>query len=513
MKNQILIVGAGPTGLVLALWLAKSGISFRIIEKNAGPGQASRAMAVQARTLEFYRQLGIAEQVIESGIIMHGGHLREGSRLVADFPFDNIGSDLSPYPFVLSFPQDDHEHLLVKCLKEMGVHVEWSTELIQFKETEQGVTATLRKGETEESCEFAYVCGCDGAHSAVRQGLGLAFSGGTYEQLFYVTDVQVEGAPFDQDVNACLSTDSFCLVFPVRSSGMFRLIGIVPPELGAHEGVTFEEIRPYVKKQIDVDVRTVNWFSTYHVHHRVAEHFRRGRVFIAGDAGHIHSPAGGQGLNTGIGDAVNLAWKLATVLRGRSNPAVLDTYESERIAFAHTLVATTDRLFQLGVGRGLQARVARSVILKYVAPLALRFKAARRVQFRLVSQTRIRYRDSSALSSGTSGEIQGGDRLPWVDSQNNFQPLNSLDWQIHVYGSPANALQDSSNLQDVARRWNLPVHSFAWDKPAQSAGLGRNAAYLLRPDGHVALALPEQNVGELEKFLGEWVRPWAGRAN
>jgi len=487
--------------MVLALWLAQSGIPFRIVEKNAGPGQASRAMAVQARTLEFYRQLGIAEEVIASGIRMRGGHLRQGSRVVADFPFDKIGSDLSPYPFVLSLPQDDHEHLLVKCLERIGVQVEWSTELILFKEKEQCVIATLRKGETEESGEFAYVCGCDGARSTIRQGLGLSFPGGTYEQLFYVTDVEVEGLPFSQDVNACISTDSFCLVFPIRSSGMFRLVGIVPPQLGAD--ATFEEIRPYVKKQIDVDVRKVNWFSTYHVHHRVADHFRRGRIFIAGDAGHIHSPAGGQGMNTGIGDAVNLAWKLATTLRNRSNAAVLDTYEPERIAFARALVATTDRLFLLAVGRDLLARTARSVFLKYILPLALSFKAARRLQFRLVSQIRIQYRDSSALSRGTAGEIQGGDRLPWVESQNNFQPLNSLDWQIHVYGIATDA------LQDWAPRWNLPVHSFAWDKPAQSAGLARNAAYLIRPDGHVAFASPDQNVGELEKFLGEWVRPLA----
>ena len=133
MRNQVLIVGAGPTGLVLALWLARSGVSLRIIEKNDGPGQASRAMAVQARTLEFYRQLGIAEQVIASGIRVHGGHLREGSRVIADFPFDDIGSDISPFPFVLSFPQDDHEHLLVKCLEAAGVRVEWSTQLINRK--------------------------------------------------------------------------------------------------------------------------------------------------------------------------------------------------------------------------------------------------------------------------------------------------------------------------------------------------------------------------------------------
>ena len=501
MGNQVLIVGAGPTGLVLALWLARSGVSFRIIEKNDGPGQASRAMAIQARTLEFYRQLGIAEQVIASGIRVRGGHLREGSRVIANFPFDDIGSDISPFPFVLSFPQDDHEHLLVKCLEEAGIRVEWSTQLIQCKEEGQQVNATLRKGDAEEHCEFAYVCGCDGAHSTVRQGLGLNFPGGTYEQLFYVADVQPNGLAFDDAVNACLSPDSFILAFPVRSSGMFRLIGIVPQEIASHENLTFEEIRPYVKKQIDVDVHRVNWFSTYRVHHRVADHFRHGRIFIAGDAGHIHSPAGGQGMNTGIGDAVNLAWKLATVIRGRTNPAVLDTYESERIAFARTLVATTDRLFQFAVSNDLQAKLMRGVFLRYIAPVALRFRAARKAQFRLISQTRIHYRDTSALSRGAAGDIHGGDRLPWIESQNNFQPLGLLDWQIHVYGAA------TDTLRTVATRWNLPIHSFPWDKQAESAGLARDAIYLVRPDGHIALAQPDQNVAQLEKLLSEWLIP------
>jgi 2-polyprenyl-6-methoxyphenol hydroxylase-like FAD-dependent oxidoreductase len=499
MGNQVLIVGAGPTGLVLALWLAKSGIPFRIIEKNDGPGQASRAMAVQARTLEFYRQLGIAEQVIAGGIRINGGHLRRGSRVIADFPFDDIGPDISPYPFILSFPQDDHERLLVKCLEEAGVRVEWSTQLVQFKEEGQSVKATLRKGQADETCEFAYLCGCDGAHSTVRQGLGLNFPGGTYEQLFYVADVQANGRAFTQEVNGCISPDSFVLVFPVRSSGMFRLIGIVPAEIAGREDLSFEEIRPYVKKQIDVDVDKVNWFSKYHVHHRVADHFRQGRVFIAGDAGHIHSPAGGQGMNTGIGDAVNLAWKLAAVIHGRTNPAVLDTYESERIAFARTLVATTDRLFQFGVSRGLEARLVRGIVLRYIAPLALRFQAARKAQFRLVSQTRIHYRGSSALSRGVAGKIHGGDRLPWIQSRNNFHPLNSLDWQIHVCGTPTAA------LQALADRWNLLVHSFPWDKQAQSAGFEQNAAYLIRPDGHVALAQLVQNPEQMENFLTQWL--------
>src|ERR1700742_4912926 len=413
MDNRVLIVGAGPTGLVMALWLAKSKVPFRIIDKNSGPGQASRAMAVQARTLEFYRQLGITDQALAGGVVVNVGHLRQGRRILADFPFNDIGSDLSPYPFILSFPQDDHERLLVKCLEDAGSHVEWNTQLVQFRSEGPAVKATLRKGVQDEACEFSYVCGCDGAHSAVRQGLGLGFPGGTYKQIFYVSDVQM-AEPFDQKENACISPSAFCLVFPVRDKGTFRLIGIIPPPIAGKEDVSFEDLRPYVKKQLDISVTKVNWFSRYHVHHRVADHFRQGRVFIAGDAGHIHSPAGGQGMNTGIGDAVNLAWKLASVIRGRSNEAILDTYESERIAFARTLVSSTDRLFQFAVGNDLKAKIARGLLLRYIFPVAMRFKKPRRAQFKLVSQTRIEYRNTSTLSSGAAGEVHGGDRLPWV---------------------------------------------------------------------------------------------------
>src|SRR6201999_818446 len=380
MDNRVLIVGAGPTGLVMALWLAKSKVPFRIIDKNSGPGQASRAMAVQARTLEFYRQLGITDQALAGGVVVNVGHLRQGRRILADFPFNDIGSDLSPYPFILSFPQDDHERLLVKCLEDAGSHVEWNTQLVQFKDEGTAVKETLRKGDQDEACEFAYVCGCDGAHSAVRQGLGLGFTGGTYKQIFYVSDVQME-EPFDQKVNACISPSAFCLVFPVRDKGTFHLIVIIPPPIAGKEDVSFEDLLPYVKTQLDISVTKVNWFSRYHVHHRVADHFRQGRVFIAGDAGHIHSPAGGQGMNTGIGDAVNLAWKLASVIRGKASARLLDSYEAERLPFARRLVRTTDRAFEVVVADGELAQRARTELAPRILPAIFRFPSARRFMF------------------------------------------------------------------------------------------------------------------------------------
>ena len=339
-SQPILIVGAGPTGLALAVWLAHRGVPFRIIDKNSGPGQASRAMVVQARILEFYQQLGIANEVVTAGIKMERIHVRKQGKSFATLALKDIGAGISPYPYVLCYPQDDHERFLIAKLKTLGIEVEWGVELKELSQTGTQIRAVLQKAGTEEEYQPTYVCGCDGAHSTVRSQLKIEFPGGTYNNLFYVADVKIEGG-FQADAFMNLGSSGFALMFPVRSSGMQRLIGLVPEALSGRNDLTFEDIRPDAEQLLHVHVNQVNWFATYHVHHRVAEHFQEGRCFLAGDAGHIHSPAGGQGMNTGIGDAINLAWKLASVIQGQTSSALLNTYETERIAFARTLVAST----------------------------------------------------------------------------------------------------------------------------------------------------------------------------
>ena len=500
-EPQILIVGAGPTGLALALFLAKAGVKPRLIDKNSGPGQASRAMAVQARTLEFYRQMGFAEQVVSKGIEIESLHVRSENREAAQIKISDFGAGLSPYPFILSFPQDDHERLLIEQLKRFAVEVEWETELLNFHDSSDHIQAALRKNGAEEDCTAAYLCGCDGAHSTVRHSLQLNFPGGAYNQTFYVADVEATGdAAAGNRFSMCLSQRDLCLVLPIRSTGMNRLIGLVPEALQTRETIAFEDICPLVEKIAEIRVGKVNWFSTYRVHHRVADHFRAGRAFILGDAGHIHSPVGGQGMNTGIGDAVNLAWKLAAVVQGRADSSLLDTYEVERIAFAHALVATTDRVFQLMTGEGVSHQVFRETLLPHLAPFVLGFAGVRTAAFRLVSQTRISYHQS-ALSEGAAGDIHGGDRLPWVPldaGSDNFEPLQSVDWQIHVYGEAGQA------LRKAAQSANLALHQFGWNERAGEAGVKRDALYLVRPDGYVALADAEQNVEKLHSYLARF---------
>jgi hypothetical protein len=287
----------------------------------------------------------------------------------------------------------------------------------------------------------------------------------------------------------------------MKGEDRVRLVGIVRQEAEArHDTFSWGDVGKSVIDRLGLKVETVNWLSTYHVHHRVAAHFRQGRAFLLGDAAHIHSPVGGQGMNTGIGDAVNLAWKLAAILRGRAGTGLLDTYEPERIAFARRLVATTDRAFTVVTSPGPIATFVRDVVAPRLLPALFALKRVRRFAFRAVSQTAIEYH-SSSLSEGAAGTIKGGDRLPWVrtgssDERNdNFAPLTSLDWQVHVYGEP------SAGVRDACERVGLPLHGFPWGHEAVQAGLKRDAVYLVRPDGYIGLADPDANPASLERYL------------
>ena len=501
-KTSVLIVGAGPTGLVLALWLARCGVPFRLIDDESGPGEQSRAMAMQARTLEFYQQLGIADEVVAQGVPIERGHLREGSERgggseILELRFTDFGAGISPFPFVLAYPQDDHERLLVGKLKAAGREVEWNSKLIGLEQEGAQVRAKISRGNgMVEEVEADYICGCDGAHSQVRESVGIGFPGGTYEQVFYVADVKIASG-FDRDLYVNLGENILSLMFPVRLSGMQRLIGLIPPELAQKEDLTFEDIRDRVEPLVDVKVTEVNWFSRYRVHHRVAEHFRADRAFLLGDAAHIHSPVGGQGMNTGIGDAVNLAWKLADVIRGRGGSLLLDSYEPERIAFARTLVSTTDRAFTPLVSGGWRGEFVRRILAPLFFTVATRLDLGRHTVFRTLSQTRIHY-DDSLLSEGKAGAVHGGDRLPWVQLEggDNFVPLRSMDWQAHVYGAA------DATLGKACGRVGLPVQEFPWGKGADAAGLEQDALYLVRPDGYVALAAGRKSAADqLEGYI------------
>ena len=495
-RAEVMIVGAGPSGLVLALWLARLGHRPRIIDRAAAPGTTSRALAVQARTLELYRQLDLADAVVERGHKVPAVNLWVRGQHAARVPFETVGANLTPYAFLEIFPQDQHERLLIERLGNFGVAVERNIELTGFTDMGDHVVARLRRADgSEETAEAAWIAGCDGARSVVRETIGAGFSGGTYRQVFYVADIEGDGPAIDGELHIDLDEADFLAVFPLAGTGRARLVGAVRDERADRaETLGFDDVGRRAIDHLKLRIETVNWFSTYRVHHRVTDRFRQGRALLVGDAAHIHSPAGGQGMNTGIGDAINLAWKLATVLEGRAPETLLDSYQAERIGFARRLVATTDRLFSFASAEGRIAGMLRTRVAPLLIPRALGFGPIREYMFRSVGQLGVNYRDTP-LSRGAAGRVRGGDRLPWAGD--NFDPLKTIGWQVHVYGAASPALAARCETR------GLPLHAFAWRPEHEAAGLARDALYLIRPDTYVALADPAASPTAIDRYFAD----------
>jgi 2-polyprenyl-6-methoxyphenol hydroxylase-like FAD-dependent oxidoreductase len=493
--EDVLIVGAGPTGLFLALVLHRLGVKVRIIDKTSAPGTTSRALGVHARTLEFYAQLGLAEEIVDRGLPFTTVNLWVQGRRAVQVPFAEHVGDLTPFPYILIFPQDEHEKLLIRHLEKEGVRIERQTELTDFSPFEGGVRARLRgpNGE-EEIYECAYLAGCDGTHSAVRKKIGAGFPGGTYEHMFYVADVEAEGERINGELHVDIEPSDILLVFPLKGTSSARLIGTIKRSREEEEKgeLRWEDINPAVLEGMKIKVNRVNWFSSYHVHHRVAKKFREDRVFLLGDAAHIHSPVGAQGLNTGLGDAMNLAWKLAGVIQGRHSSTMLDTYEPERRGFALTLVETTDRLFQAVTSRRFLARLFRMRLMPALIPRISRFESLRRFVFKRVSQIHIHY-PHSALSGRSSHRLKGGARLPWAGE--NFEVLKEMKWQVHVFG------ETSALVRDLCREWGVEIKTFKWRRELKAAGFEEEALYLVRPDGYLALADEEASHNILKSYF------------
>ena len=496
--TDVLISGAGPTGLVLALALTRLGVRVRIIDRLAGPSTTSRALAVQTRTLELYDLLDLTNQVVRDGHRVAGVNLWTNGEWKARLPLEDIARGFTPHAFILIYPQDAHERLLIDRLAASGLTVERGCELVGLDDDGSRVVATVRDSSGVESqIEASYLAGCDGARSPTRRLIGSDFEGGTYRQVFYVADVEATGRATDGELHLDFDDADFLAVFPLSSTGRVRLIGTVRDERADRaDTLTFDDVSRDAIEHLKVTPVRVNWFSTYHVHHRVTERFRRGRAFLLGDAAHIHSPVGGQGMNTGIGDAMNLAWKLAAVVHGEAHDALLDSYEAERIAFARRLVASTDRAFTVVTAEGRMANLLRTRIAPILMSAFTHIDRARDFLYRTVSQLSLNYTDGP-LAEGSAGDVRGGERLPWVAGPDggNFRTLREMRWRVHVYGDATPALEDWCGRRRIA------LDRFPWTGACEAAGLARDAAYLLRPDTYVGTAEPSADPAVLQGYL------------
>jgi 2-polyprenyl-6-methoxyphenol hydroxylase-like FAD-dependent oxidoreductase len=515
MDTDVLVVGAGPTGLMLANQLARRGVRPLIIDRHAGPSLQTRALGVQARTLEIYAQLSIVDRALELGRRGTGANMWAQGRRMAHVPLGEAGRDLTPYPFILILGQNDNERIMGDKLRELGVAVQWSTELIGLAQEPDKVRATLRRADgTESEIVAAWVGGCDGARSSVRELNGITFPGAPYEHVFFIADTEVTGSMVPDQVNVYLWRAGFHLLFPMRGPDHWRIVGILPPALRDRDDVNFEAVIPSLRQEAGagLSIKACSWFSTYRIHHRAAARFRDRRCFLLGDAAHIHSPVGAQGMNTGLQDAYNLAWKLALVVKGRADAALLDSYEEERIPVARRLLNTTDRAFRLVVSDSWLAGLFRTRILARIAAFAMSIERIQNIAFRIVSQTGIRYRRSAlakTLERLPDSAPRGGDRFPWLrlklrtdgPVEDLFQALDDGPFNLIVIGQPSPP-EEALGLGDLARIHAIPADP-ANDVELARAQIPKPSFYLLRPDGHVGLCGVRLEGAAVKRYVGE----------
>jgi 2-polyprenyl-6-methoxyphenol hydroxylase-like FAD-dependent oxidoreductase len=521
--TEVLVVGAGPSGLMTAALLLRQGVAVRLVDANAGPATESRAFAVQARTIELFRSLGLADELLRRGVVTTGIKFHIGGRPVGGLDFDRARAD-TPYPFILMAPQNEVEEVLLGDLAARGLTVERNTRLESFTQDETSVRVRLSTGET--TC--SYIVGADGSHSVVRKQLGLDFDGEPYEQRYLLADCRVQW-PFDHThFRIFMNRRRIGLFLPLDGATRSRVM--TTDLTGSTAPLTLPELQAALREAMNVPVTLSDpvWTTRYQAHLRHVDRYRVGRGFLVGDAAHIHSPAGGQGMNTGLQDAANLAWKLAAVLRTGADDALLDSYHEERHPVGVELLRFTDRLYKVAADlHGWRARL-RDLIGPFLIGRMSAAPLPHRKAFRRLSQTGMAYQPGAFTVDELLRSDQGplaGHRAPDATLSPGRQMFDLLDgYRLHVIALSrkhlgAEEITDlTAQLRDVealggvsvrligrvAGRRDDRVEPVASVQVFHAYGLSDHdsqALYVIRPDGYVAWRSDELDVDACRRFL------------
>ena len=527
---DVLIVGAGPTGLTLAAQLQAFGTGFRLIDRQLDRVHESRALAVQPRTLEVLTGLGLADTMVERGnpaveLEMHGRFRTTRA------PLFDIGLDDTRFPFLRFRSQADTEAILGDHLVAGGATIERGVELVGLSQHTDCITCTLRhrEGHTVD-IEARAVVGCDGAHSAVRQLARVEFAGAAYPQTFVLADLDADG-PRSGTVHAYMGDDGLLFLFPLGRPATWRLLAMAAPSAAGpgDEAPDLARLQALAERYTAEAVRLHDpvWATYFRIHHRHANHYRRGRTFLAGDAAHIHSPAGAQGMNTGIQDACNLGWKLALVMAGEAHADLLDTYEAERLPVGRGVLRFTDRAYRIATSRNLVIRTLRTSLAPELVRLALASRRGRALAFRSLAQLAIAYRDSPISQEGRPRLRTGpraGDRLPDAP----VTPHHRLPTTLHQVLAPGRfhlLLSGRSDAWPVGDGLRGQLHGARIDvhrlvrQPGGDAlhdisgeaherlgltGPEATAHHLVRPDGHIAYRCAGTDLDGVTAYLSRW---------
>ncbi len=484
-NNTVLIVGAGPTGLTAAIELKRLGMDVRIIDKSDHMARYSQALVVQARTLEQFQRYGLADEAIARGRKLHEAKFYSEGKLIVDFKLDHFES---PYPFALFIPQSETEALLNGHMESLGIKTERNVELISLtQQPELRATLGHADGRTEEVSP-RWLIGCDGAHSVVREKTGTVFEGARVGISFFLADAEITGPDVPQD-ELSLHVSHGNVVFMARlTDRIVRLIVALheQPKIDGHRELTVHDLQGMVDRvRVHIQIRSADWMTPFHVTDRQAKHYRIGNVFLAGDASHVHSPVGGQGMNTGIQDVANLAWKLAAVARG-AHDSLLDSYEEERGEVGRALLRFTERGLKLATISNPFVEKLRDTF----APIVVLLPPVQRGAVGFVSETAIEYRSSSIVADyGGDGHMRAGDRLPDLPLQNRIVRSSLLaDWTApkhRVFGLNLDKDDIETMKQDLHDAEVVALAtSDLYDEGRRLLG-DDGKIFVLRPDGYV----------------------------
>ncbi len=516
---DVLVVGAGPTGLTVASVLAEGGVDVRLIDERTGPVRESRAAIVHVRTLETWDRLGVAGAAIEQGVPVRDVSVRVAGRSVARFALARRGPGLESGSFdhALALPQSSTERILGEALDRRGGHLTWRTRLLGFEQRDGAVDAVVRDpGGSVLQVRARFLVGADGARSVVRGVAGVDFPGGSYAPTAFLADVSLDPPPAAGVVHLNLAKGGFVGILHL-GPGRFRLFGALSPayadRFGVDSGRPIPEqlVQRWFDEYFGVPARVsdIGWTSTYRIQHRLATRFRAGDVFLAGDAAHLHAPAGGQGMNLGIGDAVNLGWKLAAVISGYGRPALLDSYEQERRPVAGTVLRGADRGFELEASDNPVLEVVRRTVLPLAVTALARLPATQRMIFRLFAQTWIEYRSSSIVSRQPPGGhgVRPGDRVPpHLVAAGGRRPASAVVHQPLLVADNEHIDRQAADLERLVAEF-LPAHPPLTVHPDTPAGRRLSPApriILIRPDGHAGYVGPADDLPALRAYLHRW---------
>lgn len=504
-RIDVLVVGAGPTGLSAACELARYGISFKIIDRHRDLSDQSKALAVQARTLEIFDRWGIGDRVAAAGSQARSIAMWHDGKVRVRIDVERAGEGLTRYPYVLVLPQPVTEEMLEERLAACNGSVMWGTELLHFKTSDDAVEVDVRHAQGQETWQVRYVIAADGASSFIRKSLGIPFQGGTYENQFFLADCDVEWGLPENELEIIPHDRGVLAFFPMGGT-RYRVIGTLGAEFENRHEISFAEIQKDVAEHAGIPIQLTHcqWSSIYRIHHRCIDQFRYESVFFAGDAAHVHSPAGGQGMNTGIQDAVNISWKLAYVLKGWAMPDILNTYQADRHPFAERLVKSTDLAFKAIASPRRWAQITRRFLIPHVLPRLWAKPELRKELFRFVAQLATRYGESP-LSQQHGEILPPGARVPDVHLPKLgrlYEVLRDGKWQLLAWGVEGKLLGEE---------WQHVVHEI----PVSAETLGSIAkkpmretgAVLVRPDGYAGLQMQPYARDTLERYLHQWLCP------